>query len=226
MHGTMSWHILKSTRLKRATSSSKYMDLHDIKDSKIAIHEISDKEVRPDACIKCGHEKLIIANSTIHDLWELGSPGIARIMRHEKVRWRCKHCGEEFRVLNTNVPFNSSYTYEVIKYALHRVLKKGDSMRRVAKDLNELHNVKIDDSTILQWVGKKRDEMEKERGEPEEEAKETGPDLLTLDGTFKFVGIKKTVPIIPKDQPFSLHITRLKNGKLVAILPLGKAKRK
>jgi len=202
------------------------MDLNDIKDVKIVIHDISDKETRPDACIKCGHEKLVIANSTIHDLWELGSPGIARILRHEQVRWRCKNCGEEFRVLNTDIPFNSSYTYEVINYALHRVLKNGDSMRRVARDLNELHNVKVDDSTILQWVGKKREEKDKEQDRTDMKTKGAGPDLLTLDGTFKFVDIKKTVPIIAKDQPFSLHITRLKNGKLVAILPLGKAKKR
>ena len=202
------------------------MDLNDIKDAKIVIHEISDKETRPDACIKCGHEKLVIANSIIHDLWELGSPGIARILRHEQVRWRCKNCGEEFRVLNTDIPFNSSYTYEVINYALHRVLKNGDSMGRVARDLNELHNVKVDDSTILQWVGKKREVKDKEQDKTDIKIKGAGPDLLTLDGTFKFVDIKKTVPIIAKDQPFSLHITRLKNGKLVAILPLGKAKKR
>jgi len=213
-------------RLKKTGSSSILMDLNDIKDAKIFIHEISDKETRPDGCIKCGHEKLIIVNSTIHDLWELGSPGIARILRHEQVRWRCKNCGEEFRVLNTDIPFNSSYTYEVINYALHRVLQNGDSVRRVAKDLNELHNVKVDDSTIQQWVGKKREARDDGQDESFEKIREAGPDLLTLDGTFKFVDIKKTVPGIVKDQPFSLHITRLKNGKLVAILPLGKAKKR
>ena len=202
------------------------MDLNDIKDVKIDIHEISDKETRPDACIKCGHESLVIANSTIHDLWELGSPRIARILRHEQVRWRCKNCGEEFRVLNMDIPHNSSYTYEVIDYALHRVLENGDSMRRVAKDLNELHNVKITDSTILQWITKKRDEEDEDQGQADEGTKDASVDLFTLDGTFKFADIKKTVPIIPRDQPFSLHITRLKNGKLVAILPLGKAKSK
>lgn len=202
------------------------MDLNEIKDVQIAIHEISDKETRPDACIKCGHEKLIIANSTIHDLWDLGSPKIARILRHEQVRWRCKNCGEEFRVLNTNIPFNSSYTYEVINYALHRVLKNGDSMRRVAKDLNELHNVKVDDSTILQWIVKAREGNDNEQKKAGKKRISAGPDIFTLDGTFKFVDIKKTVPIIPRDQPYSLHITRLKNGKLVAILPLGKAKKR
>lgn len=202
------------------------MDLNEIKDAKIIIHEISDKETRPDACIKCGHEELVIANSTIHDLWELGSPGIARILRHEQVRWRCKKCSEEFRLLNTDIPFNSSYTYEVINYALHRVLKNGDSARRVAKDLNELHNVKVDDSTIQQWLGKKREKMEKLQEIGKDGTKDTGTDILTLDGTFRFVDIKKTVPIIAKDQPYSLHITRLKSGKLVAILPLGKAKKR
>ena len=213
-------------RLKNHEPSSNFMDLNEIKNAKIFIQEISDKKTRPDACISCGHEKLIIANSTLHDLWDLGSPGIARILRHEQVRWRCKNCHEEFRVLNTDIPFNSSYTYEVINYALHRVLKKGDSMNRVAADLNELHNVSIDTSTILNWVGKKREGKDDVRDEKVEGKKETGPDLLTIDGTFKFVDIKKTVPGIVKDQPFSLHLTRLKNGKLVAILPLGKAKKK
>ena len=40
----------------------------------------------------------------------------------------------------------------VIRYVLHRVLKKGDAARRVLSDLKDLHNVEITISTINKWI--------------------------------------------------------------------------
>nr|MDO8116812.1 hypothetical protein [Candidatus Sigynarchaeota archaeon] len=202
------------------------MDLNEITDADIEIKQISDRELRPDTCIACGNEDVKIATHSIHDLWDLGSPGIVRVLRHEQIRWECKKCHEQFTVFNMAVPFNSSYTSEVIKYTLERVLKNGDSMSRVAKDLNELHHVKIDVSTISKWMEKERDKTKNDQQGNEKPTKLPASGVVTMDGTFKSVDIKKKDLEIVGDQPFSLHLTRLKNGKLVAILPLGKAKTK
>ena len=92
------------------------MDLTKLKDVEIEIKEISDKEIRPDNCMSCGHVELKIASHVFHDLWDLGSPGVARILRHEKITWECKNCHDQFMVLNQSMPFNTSYTDEIKEY--------------------------------------------------------------------------------------------------------------
>jgi len=79
----------------------------------------------------------------------------------------------------------------VVKYAVSRVLDKGDSVRRVAQDLNEFHLVKVSVSTVQRWVNEegKRDEL------PVDFSNEKPPEnfsgFLSLDGTFKPVKLKK-----------------------------------
>ena len=70
-------------------------------------------------------------------------------------------------------------------------LKKGDSIRRVTQDLNELHLVKVSQNTVQRWVNGhgEKDKM------PTDLSKEAPPKdfsgFLSLDGTFKSVKVKK-----------------------------------
>ncbi|MHA1749567.1 MAG: hypothetical protein ACTSYF_13085, partial [Promethearchaeota archaeon] len=99
MEMTIQAFSLASKRLKSGQSSSYFIDLNEIKNVDIQIHQISDKSIKPKACIACGHEKLTITTSTKHNLWDLSSHSVGRILHHEQVRRECKKCGEQFRML-------------------------------------------------------------------------------------------------------------------------------
>jgi len=91
------------------------------------------------------------------------------------------------------IPINTKYIPSVVKHAISRLLDKGDSVRRVAQDLSELHLVKVSVSTVQRWVNEegKRDEL------PVDFSDKTPPEnlsgFLSLDGTFKPVRLKKTL---------------------------------
>jgi transposase-like protein len=68
------------------------------------------------------------------------------------------------KVFTIEHPFiivNSSYMRGVIEYAVSRVLERGDSIRRVHQDLNELHHVEVSIGTVENWVNKygKKEEL-------------------------------------------------------------------
>ena len=187
---------------------------------------ISERDLKPDQCMHCGCDKITIVTHVFHDIQDLGSPRVKRVKRHEQVRWRCANCGEEFRVIEPSIPRRATYTDEVILYATSRVLNKGDSARRVASDLKEFHNVKVDHSTVSKWVKEGEISAVKDGMVVLDSDEKIEVDHISCDGTFKAVSSKKNDRGWSKKGLSSLHVTRLKNGKLVAILPLGKTKKK
>jgi len=187
---------------------------------------ISERELKPDNCMYCGSEKITIATHVFHDIQDMGSPNVKRVKRHEQVRWRCADCGEEFRVMEPSIPRRATYTDEVIIYATSRVLDKGDSARRVASDLKDFHNVEVDHSTISKWVKEREKSAVKDGMVVLDSDEKFQVDHIACDGTFKAVSSKKNDPVWSKSELSSLHVTRLRNGKLVAILPLGKTRKR
>jgi len=187
---------------------------------------ISERELKPNNCVCCGSEKITISTHVFHDIQDLGSPRVKRVKRHEQVRWRCGNCGEECRVFEPTIPRRATYTDEVILYAITRILENGDSARRVANDLGQLHNVDVDHSTISKWVKDVEKSGVKNGMVTLDSDEKFEVDVLACDGTFKSVSSKKNDPVWSKKGLSSLHVTRLKNGKLVAILPLGKTNKK
>ncbi|MHA1274907.1 MAG: hypothetical protein ACTSQS_15950 [Promethearchaeota archaeon] len=79
----------------------------------------------------------------------------------------------------------------VIKYAVVRVMKKGDSIRRVTQDLNELHLVNVSQNTVQRRVNDhgKKDKISTDLSE--EDPPDEFSRFLSLDGTFKSVKVKK-----------------------------------
>lgn len=51
---------------------------------------VSDKDIRPEKCVACGGDKIIRRGHQYHDMQDLGTPTIKRILRHEKITWECK----------------------------------------------------------------------------------------------------------------------------------------
>ena len=112
---------------------------------------------------------------------------------YEKIRFICKTCNRTFTIKQPLILPRSSYMSGVIKYATHRILKKGDSIRRVTEELNELHKIKVSVSEVKQWVDKigKRDELNSDFSN--EKPPEDFSGFISIDGTFKAATAKKTL---------------------------------
>lgn len=160
-------------------------------DIEIEIRRHSDADFFPKRCPNCNSSNLKRLTYKIRELQELGTPLICRRIHYERVYFECKECGEVFTIEHPLIPINARYMPGVIKYAVARVLKKGDSIRRVTQDLNELHLVKVSETTVQRWIN----EHGKKRALPTDLSEEAPPDnfsgFLSLDGTFKSVKVKK-----------------------------------
>ena len=157
----------------------------------VEIREHSDADFFPDKCPNCKLSKIKRLSYRIRELQDLGTPLICRRVHYERVFFECKNCGEIFTIEHPFIPVGARYMPGVIKYAVARVLKKGDSIRRVTQDLNELHLVKISESTVQRWInehGKKRD-LPIDLSEEDPPPHFSG--FLSVDGTFKSVKVKK-----------------------------------
>jgi len=198
--------------------------------------DISDADTPPTCCPSCGAQEYTRSTYYFRDLQELGSLALARKVRYEAVTWKCKHCQILFAFHNPMIPLRTPYMPEIVEYAKHRVIKKGDSARRVAEDLKLLHNVTISEDTILTWVNPKPKS-------PESKTKASLPPkpitdftkslliedfsgVLAIDGTFKAVKAKKNEHLGDASEPLLLHLTHLPDGRLVAYWQQAKTKKK
>ena len=178
---------------------------------------VSDMELKPTECGSCGWREIIRRTYKFFDRQDLGTPKRKRIQRHEWVLFECKKCGAQFTIFNPNISTDTKYTDDVKEYVFKRVLEKGDSMHRVSSDLKDLHNVDLAVQTISEWVMKKKaGDMANQPAELQAEPTFGPAEAISLDGTFKAVNPKKNAPGRKKSGPSCLHLTRLKNGQLVA----------
>lgn len=202
------------------------MSFYENREESTLYKEVSERDLKPDSCIFCKSSEFSIATHKIRDLQDLGTPTRKCILRHEQVWYKCKKCGKIFRVLEPSMPTNTSYSDDVKIYAFHRILKEGDSTRRVARDLRKLHSVEIEETTIGKWVrGKTREDLKPSKIK-ELVTEKYNVKGLTCDGTFRAVSLKKNEKMTAENVLSWLHLTRLKNGKLVAILPLERTRKR
>mgnify|MGYP006292252009 CR=1 FL=1 len=182
---------------------------------KMEIKELSDADTPPEGCPHCGSPNYSRLTYHYRELFELGDFETIRKVRYETITWKCTECNASFITDNRSVPNNTQYMPSVVNYAKHRILKKGDSGTRVAEDLNTLHNVRISATTVNSWI----------KGEDNEEKlptkfdtalkKEEFSGIMSVDGTFKSVKPKKNDPKKKEGELSLLHLTRLKDGRLV-----------
>ena len=157
----------------------------------VEIRRHSDADFFPEKCPLCKLSDLKRITYNLREVQELGTPRICRRVYYERVYFKCNDCGEVFTIEHPLIPINARYMPGVIEYAVVRVLEKGDSVRRVTQDLNELHLVKVSETTVQRWIN---DHGEKKKF-PTDLSDEKPPDnfsgFLSLDGTFKSVKVKK-----------------------------------
>ncbi len=157
----------------------------------LEIREHSDADFFPEKCPNCRLSNLKRLTYKFREIQDLGTPLICRRIHYERVYFQCKECEEVFTIEHPLIPINARYMPGVIKYTVVRVLEKGDSIRRVTQDLNELHLVKVSETTVQRWIN----EHGKKEKVPTDLSDEDPPDnfsgFLSLDGTFKSVKVKK-----------------------------------
>ncbi|MHA1491982.1 MAG: hypothetical protein ACTSRI_20300 [Promethearchaeota archaeon] len=115
---------------------------------KVEIHEHSDADFYTEKCPSCGSKEINRHTYKIRTIQDLGTPMICRRIRYEKVTFICKTCNKTFTIKHPLIPPRTSYIRGIIKYATSRILKEGDSIRRVTKDLNALHEVEVSVSEV------------------------------------------------------------------------------
>jgi transposase len=160
----------------------------------LEVREHSDTNFYPNKCPFCHASDLRRHTYKVRTIQDLGSPCICRRIRYERVYFKCKKCGKVFGIEHPLIPIGSNYMPGVIEYAISRILKRGDSIRRVVKDLQELHHVDVSIASVERWVNKRGHKNTikvdlKDEGPPEHFS-----GFISIDGTFKAVKTKKNDP--------------------------------
>jgi len=157
----------------------------------VEIREHSDADFFPDICPSCGCKEINRKSYKIRTIQDLGTPTICRRIRYEKVTFICTKCNITFSITHPLIPPRTSFMPGVIKYATLRILKEGDSIRRVTKDLNELHNVEVSVSEVKLWVDKEGKRGDLKVDFSNEDPPEDFSGFISIDGTFKAATTKK-----------------------------------
>ena len=157
----------------------------------LEIREHSDADYFPEKCPFCFLSKIRRYNYKMRMIQDLGTPLICRRIRYERVYFQCKTCKKIFGIEHPLIPFNSKYMPGVIQYAVSRILERGDSIRRVTKDLNDLHHVEVSVGTVETWTNKYGEKEKMATNFMDDPPPDNFSGFLSLDGTFKSVNIKK-----------------------------------
>ena len=157
----------------------------------LEIREHSDADFYPTTCPSCYTSDIRRHTYKMRFIPDLGTPRICRQVRYERVYFKCKNCKKVFTIEHPLIPIGSNYMPGVIEYAVSRVLERGDSIRRVVRDLNELHHVKVSVVSVERWVNRhgKREEISTDLSEEDPPKQFSG--FISVDGTFKSVKTKK-----------------------------------
>ena len=169
----------------------KYMEENLNNGIEVELREHSDADFFPETCPFCKSREIKRHTYNIRFLEDLGAPHICRRIRYERVYFKCKACKKVFGIEHPLIPFNSKFMPGVIEYATSRILERGDSIRRVTRDLNELHHVNVSLGTVETWVNTLGEKENIVSDFTEESPPKEFSGFLSLDGTFKSVNIKK-----------------------------------
>lgn len=157
----------------------------------VEIREHSDADFFPEKCPSCGGKEITRKTYKMRTIQDLGTPTICRRIRYEKITFKCKDCDKTFTITHPLIPPRTLFMPGVIKYATLRILKEGDSIRRVTKDLNNLHNVEVSVSEVKIWVDKEGKRGELNIDFSDEEPPKDFSGFISIDGTFKAATTKK-----------------------------------
>lgn len=157
----------------------------------LEIREHSDADFYPETCPFCYTSGIKRHTYKMRIIQDLGTPRICRRVRYERVYFKCKNCKKVFSIEHPLIPLSSNYMPGVKEYAISRVLERGDSIRRVVRDLNELHHVDVTVVSVERWINKQGKKDIDSSDLSEEDPPEQFSGFISVDGTFKSVKTKK-----------------------------------
>ncbi|KKL77447.1 hypothetical protein LCGC14_2034820 [marine sediment metagenome] len=157
----------------------------------LEVREHSDAFFYPEKCPFCYTNDLRRHTSKVRTIQDLGSPRICRRIRYERVYFKCKNCKKVFGIEHPLIPVGSNYMSGVIEYTVSRILERGDSIRRVVKDLNDLHHIEVSVVSVERWINKHGKKNNLNTDLDEEEPPKQFSGFISVDGTFKAVRTKK-----------------------------------
>ena len=157
----------------------------------VEIREHSDADFHPTACPSCYTSDIRRHTYKVRFVQDLGTPRMCRRIRYERIFFKCKNCGQVLTIEHPLIPIGSKYMPGVIEYAIARVLERGDSIRRVVKDLNELHHVEVSVVSVERWINKSGRKKRISDDLSEEDPPDQFSGFISVDGTFKSVKTKK-----------------------------------
>ncbi len=157
----------------------------------LEIREHTDADYFPEECPFCGGQDIRRHTYKMREIQDLGSPMICRRIYYERVYFICKRCKKIFNIEHPLIPGGFRYMPSVIEYALSRILDEGDLIRRVTRDLNKLHLVKVSLATVEKWVNQYGKKGKIDMDFSEEKPPKGFSGYISIDGTFKSVTTKK-----------------------------------
>ena len=196
----------------------------ELDDVRMELREISDADNPPENCPHCSSPNFTRLSYYFRDIQDLGTPDVKKMVRYETIIWKCQECGGSFIVKHPEVLDRKNYMPGVVKYVRQRVLKRGDSGRRVLADLNDLHNVEVTITTINSWINKnKKKEVPTDFNDYPPITSYSG--AVSYDGTFRAVKSRKNEIQGREDERLWLLLTHLPDGRLVAYWRMVKVKK-
>lgn len=168
-----------------------YMEVPHEHGVELEIREHSDADFFPERCPICKKRDIIRFTYKYRTIQDLGAPHLCRRIQYERVFFKCKNCEKIFTIEHPVIGKNSKYMHGVIEYAASRVLERGDSIRRVTKDLNELHHVDVSVGTVENWINQYGEKGTIYEDFTEEDPPDNFSGFISVDGTFKSVKLKK-----------------------------------
>jgi transposase len=179
---------------------------------KTTIKTIAIQDYFERACPLCPSKELVIKDSRVRIIPDLGSL-LEKVVIHLEVKtYQCKACKAIFTPEHPFFPPKYEYSKAIIEYALFHYHYRNTSGNVIAQDLRLFHQVDVPEATVYSWLKAHSPQFVKARLKNNEEALPESIKVVSLDGSYvsvakELIGKKKGVE--------SFSVTQLDDGRFL-----------
>ena len=139
-------------------------------------------------CPSCNSINMIIRDSRVREVPDLGSPSEKVIARLEVATFLCKECGLLFTPEHPLYPPKFEYSRAILEYALTHFHYHNATGKIIVRDLATVHNVQVPEATVYSWLKRLSPAfLEAKRGVRSEQVLSTIKSI-TIDGVHVSTG--------------------------------------